>query len=282
MTQRAGVKKGLIHMSHWKLLGVASSFFFLALICGCGDDSSDDSAANDNGETANDDSESGSDRTSHQDTGSAVESDSDSSFPALPDLASLQNRVFVLAIAPGNWTKPAGVGSEIGTYVPSFAFEVESVDGNELDVLLGTVDGEEQDPCGKTHAIEGSVEQNPHFDLGPVDFETVVTGPEKSVIATIYGLGIEGDFTENGGKIRYGRFTGVIDIREIYELFNKLPNPTAELICQTAPTLGFQCEACPTDDESFCITVVAENLSINEVSSLSLDQVVEIEAVCVE
>lgn len=247
------------------------------LAAACGDSPDDESDPDDTGtdDTDNDDTD------NETDTSSSSDSESDTSDDGpISDLTTLIGKTYIVEIPQENWTQPAGVGSEIGGYVPYFAFEITNVTGTDLEILLGTADGQAQDMCNKTMKVTGVVDDNPHFKIGPMDFEAIVEGDEKNVIATVHDMVLQGQFTNQGAAFKRGTFNGVVDFRDIYELFTLLENPTPDSICTTAPSFGFQCEECFFDQQTYCISLMAENFKANEVPNLSLSEVAEMDETC--
>ena len=257
-----------------KALKTPTVFFMCAVLaCSCGPGPDDEE----------DDDKTGTDQDSGAgDTDTDTDADDDIDDEPIEDLTTLETNSFILDIKEEDWTEPVGVGGEIGGYVPLFAFEIRGVDGTDLDVLMGTADGNEQDKCNKTESFEGVVDPNPDFIIGPGEFEAIITGEESKVIATVHDLTISGTFTGQGTGFAENVLTATVDFRDIAELFTLLTDPTADKICETAPNMGFECEECPFDGQTYCISLKAQNFKATQIEGLSIDETDEFGDGCLD
>ena len=66
------------------------------------------------------------------------------------------------------------------------------------------------------------------------------------------------------------------------ELFHLLEDPTPDKICESAPNMGFNCEVCPFDGETYCIALKAERLTAEAVTGLTLTEIADFADECLE
>jgi hypothetical protein len=193
-------------------------------------------------------------------------------------------KTYIVGFDPGYWTTPKDVGSEIGAYVPAFVFQITAVDGDDFTALLGTATGDgEQDMCNKTIEVTGTLDDNPHFILAPVDYEAIVTGAEIAVISPIYNFSISGSFADEGASFKRGQLDALMDLRDIAPLFHLVSEDsrTAENLCEMMnDELSYECEVCPFDSSaSLCVTLKAEMFKAAAVA-LDLQEVAAMDESC--
>lgn len=187
----------------------------------------------------------------------------------LVDPISLIGSAFEFKIENRDWVEPTNsVGDEIGQRIPVFAFEVVSVDGTTLNVVLGTVAEGDQMACNEAKTVEIDVSANPKFLLGPTDLQIVVEGPDDIAMTTILDFTIEGTIVRTDDGISLlGDFSAVMDISETAELFADLypyrADRRPENICNTiANVAGEQkCFSCKSgNSEEYCTAMLANNI----------------------
>jgi len=179
-------------------------------------------------------------------------------------------KTYGMSIPTDNWKHPKGsVGPEFGKYIPSFLLEVKD---NSVVVGAGDAAGN-QDMCSPTTEISTS---SPQTQIGPVDGKLHVTNSVgSSAVASLYGLTFKSIFTDTpGAATLQGQFLATFDVRQVYTLFNQLPNSTAQSICDTLSTsFDTTCGACPNDSEAFCTDMWAINLAAVPLTTGSLQPV---------
>lgn len=172
-------------------------------------------------------------------------------------------RTYLLEIPPENWSEPAGIGSEIGAFVPKFLFRVDEADGT---VLLGTATSDDvQDPCNPT--VEASLEGE---QVGPVAFPVHLVDAENDITvdATIHELQMTSVLPDGSQD---GEFSAVMDLQELYPLFVLVTNPTPDTICAALDSFGAPCEPCPFDESSkYCLTLRAVALEASAASDIEM------------
>ena len=185
-----------------------------------------------------------------------------------------EGRTYLLEVPPDNWIDPPMVGSEIGAFVPLFLFNVTDVTDGELDVRMATASAPDtQDMCNETTMLSGSTASYPAVAIGPGDFRVRIDheAQELSAMATIYDLKMIDVLPGDDGEAKEGVLTAVMDVRDVYSLFTLLPDPTPDSVCMAIDNFGGACEACPTDDEVYCLSLRAVQLGATEVPDLAVE-----------
>jgi hypothetical protein len=192
--------------------------------------------------------------------------------PGAAQGAAWVGKTYLLRTSAGSWTIPRGIGQDIGPYVPGFLIRVDSADGTDVGVTIGTVPPEAgmdvQNACTATQAVAAQSAMAPGISIGPIDFVTHLTNEEYAVNAHIRGLSFVNVLP--GGTD--GTLTATLDFREIVNLTLLInpPNPdsacTALLDARDAP-----CVACPHDGAPYCLTIVAEPVEATEFAGTMTD-----------
>jgi hypothetical protein len=183
--------------------------------------------------------------------------------------SSLQGKTFILTIPRNNWTEPRDVGRDIGDFVPQFAIEVVSASSGSLTVNIGTAREGIQDTCNVTQQISGTSSQ-----IGPVDLpiHLVHTNADVKVNATAYKLTIS-NVLPGDSPATTGQLTTTMDMRELYPMFTLIPDPTPDSVCMALTMIEETCEPCPTDGETYCLSIKAERAGAVEDPSFSLEPI---------
>ncbi|MBN2528677.1 MAG: hypothetical protein JXR76_19970 [Deltaproteobacteria bacterium] len=229
--------------------------------------------------------------------------DGDGDVDQIEEVGDLEGRTFVLdEIEITKWMSPAGLGKELGSSVPPMAFQITSAKDGKLTALLGIVDGDKQDKCNPTVEMTGTIDEDPDFgdkvkfELGPKDFEAILTypGPEPGdddlvVVATIRDLQLVGYLKEGAtiyeGEGREYNLIATVDFRHIAHLFSgQVDDPDGDNLCEQMSDLysGVKCEACPDDDEEYCVTLKGAQISATAVAGLDIKEVDKVGDGCVE
>jgi hypothetical protein len=136
------------------------------------------------------------------------------------------------------------------------------VTNNTFEAILSTANEDgTQNMCAKTGTVTGTLTDNVAFAFDPLDFEALLSGPEKTTKAPIHGLSIAGKFTDQGAGFNRGVLDALMDFRDIACIFTLLEEDdrTAETICVRMTDMGYTCETCPFDAAvSQCVTMKAE------------------------
>lgn len=184
-----------------------------------------------------------------------------------------EGKTYLLTIPDANFSDPRGVGDDIGPYVPQFLMEVTSVDGNDVELVIGAAIDDQQDMCTPTTTATGEADY-PDIEIGPVDFPMHIEHENQPVAVdtTIYDMTFKNLLPEDGEVPRDGEFVGTMDFREVAPMLT-LANPrTPERVCDLLlDQLGAECQGC-SDDDPFCLTLTAILLGAEE-SDLELERI---------
>jgi len=160
-------------------------------------------------------------------------------------------KTYMLDIPDENWKRPRGsVGTEVGAYVPKFLLSVQDASSG-VNVLVGASDAAgKQDMCSPTVEIPASA---PEIQIGPVDTKLhVANSVGGAAVPPIYGLTFTNILTDTPDAANVeGQFSAVLDLRDVYTLFNQLNEPSAEAFCTFLnDRFSNPCIACPNDSAS--------------------------------
>lgn len=199
-------------------------------------------------------------------SGSTDSNDDDGEEDVSAQTESWVGQTFLLRVPNGSWTEPRGVGRDIGPFVPGFLIRVDDASGQKVDVTVGTVNAEdEQEPCNPTTQIEGTSEEFPAVEFGPVQFPVYLVNGEVVVNAKIHDLAFANLLPDETAESEVGVLTAVMDFREVAGMFTLLPRPDPDLACAASEDgLMAPCEPCPNDDAEYCLSLKAEELGASE------------------
>jgi hypothetical protein len=155
---------------------------------------------------------------------------------------------------------------------------VEEATDEVLDLVgaLPDTDSEElaQDVCLPTLDFDPiDFTDSPYFQVGPTDFPVSLMG----VSLTVWDMNISGIIEPDGAGMYDVGLAGALDLREFGDLEVDLPvdlSDPDEACGLLGSLLSIECEACPSDDEPYCIGLVLEDITAEEVE-LTIDPVSE-------
>ncbi len=146
---------------------------------------------------------------------------------------------------------------------------MQSIEKSALDIIASIgVEGDAitQDECVATTSFTGgSVNENGSFEIGPEDYRIRV----HMIDAVMYRTTLTGTFSSDGSGFENATLAGLLDVRELIALFYYEP----DVICQMASTYGIECLACPTDEQAYCVEVMAEDFVGEAAEDLSIDEI---------
>ena len=252
------------------------------MLFGCGEEPSDDinSTSGDAGVQKGD---------SDSSPGQEVDTSPTNSAPISP-LSLLVGKKYIVDFDANYWIKPGGdPGKELGGYTPKFAFEFKTVDDTTgaFTALLGTTKNGVQNVCNKTYTLNGTLDSSTGattFTTTAQDISEIIDGPDVSVLATLRGFTLSGEFYDQGAAYKSGGIMAELDGREIYSLFTLMdPVPAnADVLCDNLYNLGVDCEACTLDANVVrCLTVEARLFKIQEAVALTLQEVAATDTSCI-
>jgi hypothetical protein len=181
----------------------------------------------------------------------------------------VEGRLFSITSDSVRWAEPMGLGSLIGAYVPPVLLQVGELEGINLEMMGttgNTTEPPEQDLCVITTTFDSATLEGTWFDTGVVDFYARVSG----ALAVFYDFRVQADFSPTGLRFEDGTFEVTLDIREIEELFHQGVDETCAL---ADSQFNAPCQPCPTDGNSYCLTVVGEDVAGTAIDTAELIQV---------
>ena len=180
-----------------------------------------------------------------------------------PTTTSLVGNPYAIDLAAANIVEPPGIGSVLGAYLTTnILLGVMSASGTDMQMLgaLAIEGGTTQDYCSPSIDFPPADWQDPYFQIGPQDTNFAVAGYDIAV----QDLNITGSFAPDGSYVDGATLSGTIDTRPLAGLVDDSGNEGA--ICELAVNFGATCEACPSDDGMYCLTLVANQISADKVS----------------
>jgi hypothetical protein len=187
------------------------------------------------------------------------------------DPADLNGRTYVLDLAGGNFVQPAGVGALLQTQLTvDILIGVTDASTAEVEMMgaLG-LDGASpaaQDTCQETidFPTPADFSENPFFSVGPDTTTLSVQGME----VTIDDLLISGAFSPDGSYIAGATLAGAVDTRPLVGLID--PEGSDNTICDLVATFGVACEPCSDGSGDYCLTLLVNDISAEELPNTTL------------
>jgi hypothetical protein len=187
------------------------------------------------------------------------------------DSADIADRTYVLDLAGGNFVQPAGVGPLLQTQLAvDILIGVTGVSDTEV-YMMGAIGVEganppEQDTCEETIDFPTAADfsANPFFSVGPDTTTLSVQGMD----ITIDDLLISGAFAPDGSYIAGATLAGAVDTRPLVGLID--PEGSDDTICDLVATFGVACEPCSDGSGDYCLTLLVNDISAEELIGTSL------------
>jgi hypothetical protein len=178
----------------------------------------------------------------------------------IEDGVDLVGKSYAINLASARITKPAGIGDVLGGYLTqSIIVGVTDVSDTSIQ-MVGALAKEGSNPpaqdfCDPSIPFpEADFTAAPFFSIGPEDTRIAVAGFD----ITIGQLVIEGTLASDASSFSGGVLSGTIDTRPLAPLLDDSGDPNA--ICELAANFGATCEACPDGSGTYCLTLVADQL----------------------
>lgn len=185
----------------------------------------------------------------------------------------LLERTYALDLQGARIVEPDGIGSVLTSQLTQqILVGVQTADATSIQ-MIGAIGAEGSDPpvqgyCDPTIPFPAAdFDGNPFFSIGPEDTTLSVAGYDIE----IGQLEITGTFAPDGSYFGGGTLSGTIDTRPLAPLLDESGDPNA--ICELAINFGAECQACPSDNEPYCLTLVADQIDAEEVAGLTLKEV---------
>jgi len=191
----------------------------------------------------------------------------------MADTNSLVGRTYIVALADARIVEPPGIGSVLSSYLTQdILLGVNEVSGDSLGIIgaiaKADVSPDEQDYCDPTIPFPtADFSAQPYFTVGPQTTTLSVAGYDIE----IGDLNVTGTFAPDGTYFDGGTLSGTIDTRPLAPLIDDSGDEGA--ICDLAINFGAECEACPSDGQPFCLTLVADQILAEELDEVTLVEV---------
>ncbi len=192
--------------------------------------------------------------------------------PVTDGASSLLGRTWVLRTEQIEWTQPESGGELLAAFFTEvMLIGVQDVRDDVIDLLVGV---------GGFTDLEGfeQLVGQGTWDVPEVDFShgawfeahgESIAFSANGVTVPVFDFTLAGTFASDGTEIAGASLGGLVDTRELDEVFN-LDQP--DFVCTTvASEYGFTCEACP-DGEELCVRVAGEDITLLEQPGLTLER----------
>lgn len=174
------------------------------------------------------------------------------------DPSFLVGKTYVLDFSQANFIKPAVNAMILDLLIAApLLIGITSETDSGL-TLLGAVKKNDntQDLCETTVGLPTAhFSTDASFVAGPQDVVSGASMPMNALILT-------GTFSHDGSHIENVTLSGTLDARDIAREVSGL-NDNEDQICDAMQNANITCQPCP-DGPSYCVEVVAENLSASE------------------
>jgi hypothetical protein len=194
---------------------------------------------------------------------------------SISDPQSLVGRTYALSFANARIVEPEGVGDVLKSYITQdILIGVQSVTSTNVEMIGGigkdATDPPAQEYCDPTIDFPSAdFTSQPYFNIGPQTTTLSVAGYSIEITDLV----INGTFSSDGSYFGGGTLAGTIDTRPFVGLVDSSDDPDPNAICDLAGNFGAACVACPSDNEPYCLTLVADQLIAEEVDGLTLIEV---------
>ncbi len=186
---------------------------------------------------------------------------------------SIVGNTYALDLANANIREPAGIEGILGSYLTTdILIGIVSADASEVS-MLGAIGTETtptaQDYCDPSIPFPtADFSGAPFFNIGPADTTLSVAGYS----ITIGDLVVNGTFASDGSYFGGGVLSGQLDTRPLDGLLSDTGEEGA--LCELASSvLQIDCQPCPTDNQPFCLTLVADQIQADLVDNLILAEI---------
>ena len=179
-------------------------------------------------------------------------------------------------VSSDNWTKPpAPVGATVGADVPQFLIGVAAGSGNDLTITLSTAINGVQDMCTPTTQVTASGAKFPNVDISapnfPIHISVISAKQTAQALTTVHNFVLK-DVLPGLSSNATSELDAVIDLAEMYPLFLLIPESkrTKEEVCSELAAMTNNetaCEQCEFNQQTFCLTLQAVQISAKEVGT---------------
>lgn len=182
----------------------------------------------------------------------------------------LVGSAYVVDLTAARIVEPPGIGAVLSSYLTTdILIGVTGFSGSDVE-MMGAIAIEGSSPPSQDYCTSSidfppaDFSESPFFEIGPQDTTLSVAGYEIE----IQSLLINGTFAANAEYFDGGVLSGTIDTRPLAPLLDDSGNEGA--ICDLAINFGAACIPCPSDDQPFCLTLVADQIYAEKVDGVTL------------
>jgi hypothetical protein len=178
----------------------------------------------------------------------------------------LTGRTYLVDLANARFVKPEGVAELLlGQLEDDILMGVMGESDTEVEILgaLGSPDG--QDFCTPTIDFPiADYTEAPYFSVGPQDTAISAAGYDIEISS----LMISGTFASDCSSFGGGVLGGELDARVLGVLLGELVGTEdPDEICTLLTGFGVECGACTSDGEMYCIEILADQMTAEEMDT---------------
>jgi hypothetical protein len=159
--------------------------------------------------------------------------------------------------------------------VPQFLIGVAADSGNDLTITLATAIDGAQDMCTPTKQVTASGAKYPNIDISAPSFPihiSVTSGKQAAQVETTVHNFVLKDVLPGLSSNATSELDAVIDLAEMYPLFLQIleSKRTKEEVCSELAAMTNNetaCELCDFNQQTFCLTLQAVQISAKEVGT---------------
>ena len=175
--------------------------------------------------------------------------------------ADLTGKTYNIDITSGRFVEPAGVGDLLGGLLEqTILFGVTEVTDSTIS-FRGAISLEgstEQDTCTPSlDDFPAADLEGPYFNLAADELALSVAGFEINIDS----IAISGTFAPDGSYFGGGELEGELDARDIGPLLKgQIDDTSPDAVCELLIGFGVACQPCSSDGESYCATILVDQL----------------------
>jgi hypothetical protein len=172
-------------------------------------------------------------------------------------------------------TRPSNsdVADVMASFIPNFLLRVNGLQNGKVAITVAPAkrqtDPPEQDLCNVTLDVDAEVSAYPNIRIGPTDFPLFLTTPptKKTQITaktTVRAFSLSDVLPDAAEPSETGRFSALVDVREVSSLVTVLEGASPEEMCETFKSkYATECVACP-DAQVLCLLFESREFGATE------------------
>jgi hypothetical protein len=172
--------------------------------------------------------------------------------------------------------KNSEVADVMANFIPNFLLRVNGVSNNEVAITVAPAKRQteppEQDLCNVTKDVSAEVSGYPNIRIGPTDFPLFLTTPptkktQVTAKATVHAFSLSDVLPQGAEPSEAGRFSALVDVREVSSLVTVLEGASPEEMCETFKSkYATECVACP-DSQVLCLLFESQEFGATETAT---------------